>query len=116
MSGKPKRTVRTIFAVIFIIIGLVCGGAGGLGFYFRQSVVSQKAEVEKDKTAFVVHVDNRVMSREDYFEYADKEIKEWNELMPVVAGIAGVGVIFILLAVNNISKNKKDKRAEQATA
>jgi len=113
MAGKSKRTVRTIFAVIFMVIGLVFGAVGGGLFYYRQSVASQKAEIEKDKTVFIVHVNSEYMEREEFFEYADKEIKEATSMALIPSGIA---LVFILLAVNNISKNKKDKRAEQITA
>ena len=116
MSGKSKRTVRTIFAVIFIIVGLVFGVMGGGCLLYKQSLVSQKAEVEEDETSLVIQVDNKIMSREEYFRYVDDEIKEWDELTPAMIGVTSVGVIFILLAVNNIRKNKKEKKAEQITA
>lgn len=113
MAGKPKRTARMIFAVIFIVIGMVFGAVGGGLFYYRQSVASQKSEVEKDETVFIVHVDSEYMEREEFFEYADNEIKEATYMAFIPSGVA---LIFILLAVNNISKNKKEKRAEQTTA
>lgn len=113
MAGKSKRTVRTIFAVIFIIIALVCGAVGGGILYYRQSVASQKAEVEKDETVFIVHVDSDYMGREEFFEYADKEMKEATTIALIPSGVA---LLFILLAVNNISKNKKEKKSEQTTA
>lgn len=113
MSGKSKRTVRTIFAVIFIIIGLVFGAMSGGALYWRQSYASQKAEVEEDETVFVVHVGSEYMEREEFFRYVDNEMKNATTMLLITSGVT---LIFVLLAVNNISKNKKEKKAEQITA
>ncbi|MDE5583496.1 MAG: hypothetical protein K2J08_07305 [Ruminococcus sp.] len=110
MAGEAKRTVRSIFAVIFIIIGIVFG-VGSVGtFCYRQTLVSQKAEVEEDEMTFIVKIGSDYMEREEFFEYIDQEIKEATTFLFVPLGMT---VIFIGLAANNISKNKKEKNAGQ---
>lgn len=109
MAGKSKRTARTVFAVIFMIIGIVSGLIGVMGLVVRQSCVSNKKQVEKGES-YIIQYDGKLMEREEFFEYIDDEI---STMTPVVIIFAGVAVIFIGLSVNNIKKNKKDKMAEQ---